>query len=154
VNFFYKILILIIFVSMNFYPDRLYEIVFATILAVVTHLAFQHSGEYPLLNCLQIAKEKFYKCKIRIKLYICLVCDYLKGYQKALIDNAIVKAKSTDESERKAGLEQLSQYGAEDDCVYENLLEILKNGLDKTHEKRVVEALCKIVNDMKNMNKW
>jgi HEAT repeat protein len=69
-----------------------------------------------------------------------------------LIENALKKAKSSDEDERKTGLEQLSQFGTED--TYEMLLEILKNTkLNKSHEKQIIKTLYKILNNIKNMNK-
>lgn len=77
--------------------------------------------------------------------------EYSK-YQKMLIENALKKAKSSDEDERKTGLEQLSQFGTED--TYERLLEILKNTkLNKSHEKQIIKTLYKILNNIKNMNK-
>lgn len=154
-NFFYILLISIVFVAIYFYPDHLPEIAFAVVLAVVCHYAFQHSGESPSLNWLQIAKGKLYKSKVKIALYIYFLRGCLEGYQRVLIDTALKKSISPVEADRDIGLKQLAQLGAaEDTYAYEKLLEILKKGSDETHEKRIVETLCKIVNDMKNMNKW
>ena len=154
-NFFYIILISIIFVAMYFYPNHLPEIAFAVILAIVCHHAFPLLEESSSSNWLQRAKGKLCKYKAKITLYTYFLREYLEGYQRMLIDTAIGKAISSVEPDRDIGFKQLSQLGAvEGDYAYEKLLKILKEGSDKSQEKRIVETLCKIVNDMKKMNRW
>ncbi|MHC1624208.1 MAG: hypothetical protein ACXQTR_06440 [Candidatus Methanospirareceae archaeon] len=152
----YKLLILIITVIlvMHFYPDYWVEILAAFPAGILIHFFFQHSREYESLRWLQIAKEKFHRYKRKRGLIKAIKKQENKEYLEKIIQNALDQAKSIDESNRKVGLEQLSQFGAEDDYVYEKLLEILKDGLSKSHEKQIVETLCKIFNDMKNMNTW
>ena len=155
-NNLYKLLILIITVIlvMHFYSDYWIELLAAVPAGILIHFLFQHSREYASLKWLQIAKEKFHKYWLKRGMSKAIEKEKDKEYFEKIMQNALEKAKSIDVSERKVGLEQLSQFGAEDDCVCEKLLEILKDGLDKSHEKQIVETLCKIFNDMKNMNKW
>lgn len=155
-NNLYKLLTLIITVIlfMHFYSDYWVELLAAVPAGILIHFLVQHSREYESLKWLQISKEKFHKYWLKRGMDKAIKKEMNEKIFEKMIQNALEKAKSIDESDRKVGLEQLSQLGAGDDCVYEKLLEILKDGLDKSHEKQIVETLCKIFNDMKNVNKW
>lgn len=73
------------------------------------------------LNWLQIVKKEFYNRRLKKA----IEKEEYNIYLKRLIDNALIKIKSSSEGERKLGFEQLSQFGEE--YAYEKLLGILKN---------------------------
>ena len=71
---------------------------------------------------------------------------------KALANNAIRKIKSTNEDERQRGIEELLQLNVNDIHTYNELMKILKSGLNRLHEKQVIEILCIIYNNMNKNN--
>jgi hypothetical protein len=139
--------VIIALLAMHFYPDYWIHILVAVPAALLIDHINRYSGKYAPLKSLQRTKEKFRKYKMKMELHRILKQEQQEDYQKQLISYALEKVKSIDESERKVGFEQLSQFGAED--VYEKLLQLLKtNELDKSHEKQVVETLYKTLSNM------
>ena len=143
--------IIVVIIAIHYIPDWWIHILFAVVALFLVEFANTYSRKYALLKWLQRTKEKIRKYKMRKELDKLYKDGERDKIQKEIIKNALEKAKSIDESERETGLKQLSQFGTED--TYEKLLEVLKNGLDKSHEKQIVGALCQIFNNMKNMNK-
>ena len=143
--------------GVHYVPDWWIHLLFAVFALFLVDFANSHSRTYTSLKWLQIAKEKFHEYRLKRDLNKAIKKEEHEKYRKKIIENALEKAKSVNESERKVGLEQLSQFGAEDNYVYDKLLELLKGELSKSHEKQIVETLCKIFNNAKNMenvNKW
>ena len=130
--------------AIHFYPDYWVEILIAVPAALLIDYINRYSGEYTSLKWLQTSKEKFHRYRLEIELHKAIKKENHKEFQKILIENALENVKSSDESKRKVGLEQLSQFGAEN--AYEKLLDLLKNNeFDKLHEKQVVETLYKVL---------
>lgn len=139
--------VIMAFLAMHFYPNYWTHILVAILAAFVVDFVDRHSEKYTCLKWLQIAKENAREYTMKRELNKIIEKEEHEKYKKILIENALEKAKSSDESKRRAGLEQLSQFGEE--YAYEKLLEILKNDrLDKLHEKQMVETLYKIIKDM------
>lgn len=89
-------------------------------------------------------KSHVKKCKMmRI-----IKAEHEEKYRKELIDTAFEKALSNDKIQRKIGLEQLSQFGADE--TYEKLLDAIKNGLNKDYEFELIKTLCKIMSNVEN----
>ena len=131
-----------------FYPSYGIHLLAAVTAAILVEYANRRSRVYRSLKWLQITKEKFHRYAMRKKLDKILKEENREEYRKKLIENALEKAKSIDESERETGLKQLCLFGTED--TYEKLLGILKNTrLTKSHEMQIIETL----NKLKNVNK-
>ena len=123
-------------------------VLFAFLAPIAIHFANRYSRKYAPLKLLQQAKERYHKSKMEKELDKILKGENREKYRKKLIENALEKAKSIDESERETGLEQIVQFGKED--TYEELSDILKNTkLTKSHEMQIIDTLHKL----KNMNK-
>ena len=139
--------------GVHFYPDYWIHIFAAVPAAFLVDFANCYSRKYESLKGLQKIKERYREYRLKKELEKIIKREEYEKYQKKLIENALENAKSGDENKRKRGLEQLSKFGEED--AYKKLLEILKNnGLNKPHENQIVETLCKIFSNMKNIDKW
>ena len=139
--------VVIALLAIHFYPDYWVEILIAVPAALLADYINHYSGKYAPLKWLQTPKETFHKHRLKRKLSKAIEKENHEEYQKILIENALENVKSSDESKRKVGLAQLSQFGAE--YAYEKLLDLLKNNeFDELHEKQIVETLCKVLNSI------
>lgn len=139
--------VVIALLAIHFYPDYWVEILIAVPTALLVDYIYRYSGKYAPLKGLQTSKEKFHRNMLERKLRKAIEKENREEYQKILIENALENVKSSDESKRKVGLAQLSQFGSE--YAYEKLLNLLKNDeFDELHEKQVVETLCKVLNSI------
>ena len=139
--------VIIALLSLHFLPEYWIHILVAVPAAFLVDFVNHNSRKYPSLKRIQIVKEKLHRHRLKRALQKAIEKEDREKYRKKLIENALEKVKSIDESERKTGLEQVSQFGAKD--TYEKLLEILENtGLNRSHEEQIVETLY----NLKNIN--
>jgi len=133
--------VVIALLAIHFYPDYWIHILIAVPAALLVDYINRYSGKYTPLKWLQTYKGKFHRYRMEIKFHKAIKKENHEEYRKILIENALENVKSSDESKRKVGLAQLSQFGAE--YAYEKLLDLLKNNeFDELHEKQVVETIC------------
>jgi len=150
-----KILIIIFLIVIYISPSHLSDFILALVFALFVHLLFQHSREYKILNYIRLPIEKYDEYIIKRK-----IDKILKRHErhkqedfvKELTNNAIRKIKSTDEGERQRGIEELVELESKDIHTYNELMKILKDGLPKSHEKQILEILCKIYNNINKNN--
>lgn len=122
--------ILVTILIICFYPDHHIEILAAALFAApfaliaALWLAFATGDLEVSSKELQMVKERFNECYMKINLEICFVVGKYSKYERLLIKNALKKARSSDPADMKIGLEQLSQFKGED--IYVNLLELIE----------------------------
>lgn len=135
----------------HFFPGYWFHLLIAVLAAFGVEFFKSYLYEYPPLKWFLEYKKKSLDKKLIEEMDDIFRHEKLEEYRKKIIENALKKAKSNKISERYVGLEQISQYGKEHS--YTELLKILKkNGLDKSYEKEVVKTICKVLDNMKNMN--
>lgn len=124
-------------------PGHFNEIIFAIYAAALVDLVFRNLEKIPLLNKIQSYYENDYKQnKLKDRIEKILEDEKLIEYQKSLIDNALLKAKSKEETTRKLGLVQLEQIGENNTC--NELLKILHETSDEIHRQQIIKTLCRI----------
>lgn len=135
-------IIILIILALHFYPEYWIDLVLAVLAAFILDLVNKSSGKYEYLSWLHTVKKQIRQYRIKKN----LEKEYIKGehvkIQRNLLKIAIEKIKSNDENERCLGFDQLSQFG--NDETYEEILNLLRNGFDKSLEKQLIKTLCKI----------
>lgn len=137
-----KIIILIFLVIIYLYPNHLSEIIYALIFALGIHIMIEYSGEYTLLNWIRYPKERYNKYRIKKNIEKIYNNKKQEEIVQELTNNAIRKIKSTNENERQNGIEELMQLKTKDTHTYNELMKIIKSGLNSSHEKQILEILC------------
>jgi len=147
-----KIIIFVFLGIVYLFPSHLYEIIYGLIFALVIHIMVQYSGEYTFLNWVSFPKERYDEYKIKENINKIYENQKQEEIVKELTNNAIRKIKSTNENERQRGIEELRQLKTKDTHIYNELMKILKSGLNSSHEKQVIEILCVIYNNINKNN--
>lgn len=140
------IVVFIAFLAIRYYPDLWIDIAFAVPAAFLVEFFYRNSEKYASLQWLNSAKEKYHEYMRKKRLKHAIDNEQYDEYEKKLLENAISKAFSTDKNLRKIGLEQLSQFGTKDSI--DKLLEMLKNGKDKSYEEDIIKTICTILRGM------
>lgn len=137
--------ILIIFVSIYtfyYYPEYLPEILIGIYAAISIDLINQNIKKFPAFNFFKKYYTIYELNKIRKRMDDILRNEELIKLRKNLIQIALLKISSPEESERKLGFQQLEQLGGKDS--YDELLGILKKSSDSVIENQIVKTVCKI----------
>jgi len=138
--------VIIALIGMHFYPHYWIDIIIAVPAAFVVEFFLKNTS---FLNSVKWIYElkKYLKEHIKKwKMMRIIKAEKEEKYRKELVDTAFEKALSKDKIKRKIGLEQLSQFGAEE--TYEKLLDAIKNDLNKDYDFEFIKTLCKIINNM------
>lgn len=160
------IFIIIFLIFIYIYPSHRLDFILALVFALFGHLLVQHSREYKKLNYIRLPIEKYdeYIVKRKFNKILKKHDKILKKHDKIqekqereeflkeLINNALRKIKSTDEVERQIGIEELVALESKDVYTYNELMKIIKDGLPKSHERQILEILCKIYKNINQNN--
>ncbi len=136
--------IFIIFISVSiiyYYPNYLIEVLIALYATIFVDLIIRNI-KIPAFSVIEQFYENFESYRLEKRIEKILKKEELEEYRQQLIEINILKVKSKDEIARKMGFIQLGELGGNETC--EKLIEILKDPLDKKHEKQILENLCKI----------
>ena len=154
-----KVIIIIFLIFIYIYPSHRFDFILALVFALFGHLLVQHSREYKKLNYIRLPIEKYDEYIVKRKFNkILKKQDKIHEKQereeflKELINNALRKIKSTDEAERQIGIEELVALESKDIYIYNELMKIIKDGLPKSHERQILEILCKIYKNINQNN--
>jgi len=153
------IFIIIFLLFIYIYPSHRLDFILALVFALFGHLLVQHSREYKILNYIRLPIEKYDEYIVKRKFNkILKKHDKIQEKQereeflKELINNALRKIKSTDEAERQIGIEELVALESKDVYTYNELMKIIKEWLPKSHERQILEILCKIYKNINQNN--
>jgi len=135
----------------HFFPGYWVHLLIAVPAAILVEFFKSYLYKYPPLKWFLENKEKSRNKKLKKEMKDIFEKEEFENYRNKIEENALKKAKSNNRSKRYVGLKQISQFGTEHS--YSELLKILrKNGLDKSYEKEVVKTICKVLDNMKDIN--
>lgn len=138
--------VIIALIGMHFYPHYWIDIIIAVPAAFFVEYFLKKPSFFNSVTWIY-KPGRYIKYHInKWKMMRIIEAEQVEKYRKVLVDTAFEKALSKDKITRKIGLEQLSQFGAEE--TYKKLLDAIKNDQNKDYDFEFIKTLCKIISNM------